>query len=81
MKNTFMTPVHSKVLHTGRHPLVEDVVSQSGLYSLAFFFSSTACNRNTLQTKISLNCLEPCLFYPLIFNQLLNCIHMQDITG
>lgn len=38
MKNTFMTPVHSKVLHTGRHPLVEDVVSQSGLYSLAYFF-------------------------------------------
>lgn len=53
MKNTFMTLVYSKVLHTGRHPLREDSISQSGLDSLNLFSASITRNINTFQIRIS----------------------------
>lgn len=45
-----MTLMNSKVLHRGRHLLGEDVISQSGLYSLNLS-PSIACNINTFQIK------------------------------
>lgn len=80
MKNTFMTLVYSKVLHTGRHPLREDSISQRGLDSLNLFSSSTICSINTFQIRISYDYLETSLLYPSIFYQIVNCI-LQEITG